>query len=207
MSYTKTNWQTGDVIDAEKLNKMEQGIEDANGILNGDTVTSATDTDTVFINQNSILKKITLSNLVTYIKNKIGSLKNPYALTFTGAVTETYDGSAAKTINIPSGSGETTVIDNTIPRVEKTSTDTEASIEANTLYVWPEMTSLSITLTEPSDTSIVNEYHFIFTSGATATTLSLPDTLKLDAYTIDANKVYEVSILENICYVRGVSNA
>ena len=206
MSYTKTNWQTGDVIDAEKLNKMEQGIEDANGILNGDTVTSATDTDTVFINQSNLLKKITLSNLVTYIKNKIGSLKNPNALTFTGAVTETYDGSAAKTINIPSGSN-TTVIDNTIPRVEKTSTDTEASIEANTLYVWPEMTSLSITLTAPEDTSIVNEYHFIFTSGATATTLSLPDTLKVDAYTIDANKVYEVSILENICYVRGVSNA
>lgn len=30
------------------------------------------------------------------------SLKNPYAITFTGAVTGTYDGSAAKTVNIPS---------------------------------------------------------------------------------------------------------
>lgn len=29
MAYTKTNWQTDDVITAEKLNKMEQGIEDA----------------------------------------------------------------------------------------------------------------------------------------------------------------------------------
>lgn len=38
------------------------------------------------------------------------ALKNPYALTFTGAVTGTYDGSAAKTINIPtSGGGLTTV--------------------------------------------------------------------------------------------------
>lgn len=29
MSYTKTNWQTGDVITAEKLNKIEDAIEEA----------------------------------------------------------------------------------------------------------------------------------------------------------------------------------
>ena len=29
MSYTKTNWQTGDVITAEKLNKLENGVEAA----------------------------------------------------------------------------------------------------------------------------------------------------------------------------------
>lgn len=31
MTYTKTNWQTGDVITAEKLNKLENGVEDASG--------------------------------------------------------------------------------------------------------------------------------------------------------------------------------
>ena len=36
------------------------------------------------------------------LKNK---LPNPYPLTFTGAVNETYDGSSAKTIEIPSGGG------------------------------------------------------------------------------------------------------
>ena len=30
MSYTPTEWQTGDTITAEKLNKMEDGIENAN---------------------------------------------------------------------------------------------------------------------------------------------------------------------------------
>lgn len=30
MSYTPTNWQTGDTITAEKLNNMEQDIENAN---------------------------------------------------------------------------------------------------------------------------------------------------------------------------------
>lgn len=29
MAYTKTNWKDGDVISAEKMNKIEQGIEDA----------------------------------------------------------------------------------------------------------------------------------------------------------------------------------
>ena len=33
------------------------------------------------------------------------TLPNPYPLTFTGAVSETYDGSSAKTITIPSGGG------------------------------------------------------------------------------------------------------
>ena len=94
-----------------------------------------------------------------------------------------------------------------ISRVEKTSDDTTVSLDPNTLYVFPEMTSLSISLNAPEDTSIVNEYHFIFESGATATTFSLPSNLKVDAYSIDANKIYEVSILESICYVRGVASA
>ena len=29
MAYTKTNWKDGDIISAEKMNKIEQGIEDA----------------------------------------------------------------------------------------------------------------------------------------------------------------------------------
>lgn len=33
MAYVKTTWQTGDVITAEKLNHVEGGIEDAQGLL------------------------------------------------------------------------------------------------------------------------------------------------------------------------------
>lgn len=33
MSYTPTNWQTGDTVTAEKLNKMEGGIEAANDVF------------------------------------------------------------------------------------------------------------------------------------------------------------------------------
>lgn len=33
MAYTKNNWQTGDVITAEKLNHMEDGIANSGGLL------------------------------------------------------------------------------------------------------------------------------------------------------------------------------
>ena len=41
-----------------------------------------------------------------YIKNKPSALPNPNALIFTGAITDTYDGSESKTINIPVVTGE-----------------------------------------------------------------------------------------------------
>jgi len=42
------------------------------------------------------------NNIVETYARKDGSLKNPNALTFTGAASGTYDGSVAKTVNIPS---------------------------------------------------------------------------------------------------------
>lgn len=35
MSYTPTNWETGDTITAEKLNKLEQGVANAGGSTGG----------------------------------------------------------------------------------------------------------------------------------------------------------------------------
>ncbi len=90
------------------------------------------------------------------------------------------------------------------PRQEMPSSDTTVTLEPNKLYVFPEMASLTVTLGTPSDTNVANEYHFFFTSGATATTLTLNDVLS-DAYSIEANMKYEVSILEGIAYIKGVS--
>ncbi len=35
MSYTPTNWKTGDVVTSAKLNKLEQGVADAGGGSSG----------------------------------------------------------------------------------------------------------------------------------------------------------------------------
>lgn len=113
-------------------------------------------------------------------------LPNPQKLTFAGAVTAEYDGSGAVTVTIP---------DSRTIRIEKS--DASATLEPGKLYVFPEMASLSITLAEPTDTAVASEYHFVFQSGATATTLSLPDTIKLPSgFTVEASKIYEISILE-----------
>lgn len=87
-------------------------------------------------------------------------------------------------------------------RVEKTASDTTVELEPNKLYVFPEMASLTYTLATPSDTSIANEYHFIFQSGSTATQLVNPEGVKVpDNMSIESNKVYEISILEgNLAY-------
>ncbi len=120
-------------------------------------------------------------------------LPNPQKLTFAGAVTAEYDGSGAVTVTIPESSGGS---GGTV-RIEKLSTDTAVELEPNKLYVFPEMTELSVTLAAPSDTSIVSEYHFVFQSGATATTLTIPDAIKIPSgFSVDVNKIYEISILE-----------
>lgn len=121
-------------------------------------------------------------------------LPNPHKLTFAGAVTAEYDGSGAVTVTIPEASGGSS---GTV-RVEKGSTDTTVELEPNKLYIFPEMASLTYTLAEPADASVANEYHFVFKSGSTATELVHPSTVNIGSFTVDANKIYEVSILEGL---------
>ena len=91
-----------------------------------------------------------------------------------------------------------------VSRQEMQNTDAVVTLQPNILYVFPEMSSLTVTLGTPIDTNVANEYHFFFASGATATTLTLNDVLS-DAYSIEANMKYEVSILENVAYIKGVT--
>ena len=91
-----------------------------------------------------------------------------------------------------------------VSRQEMQNTDTVVTLQPNILYVFPEMSSLTVTLAEPDNSNVANEYHFFFTSGSTATTLTLNDVMS-DAYSIEANMKYEVSVLENVAYIKGVS--
>lgn len=121
-------------------------------------------------------------------------LPNPHKLTFAGAVTAEYDGSGAVTVTIPEASGGSS----STVRVEKGSTDTTVELEPNKLYIFPEMASLTYTLAEPADASVANEYHFVFKSGSTATELVHPTGVNIGSFTVESNKIYEVSILEGL---------
>lgn len=113
------------------------------------------------------------------------TLPNPQALTITYVGrTHTYDGSEALAITIETGG---------IERIEKLDTDTTVTLEPNKLYIFPEMTSLTYTIGEGT-----GEVHFIFKSGATATRVVHPSNVNIGSFTVESNKVYEVSILEGL---------
>ena len=74
------------------------------------------------------------------------------------------------------------------------------------LHRWGEVASLTLTLGAETP-GVVNEYMFQFTSGATATQLSLPETVKWTSTPeIAANTVYQVSIVDNLAVMGGWSN-
>lgn len=137
-------------------------------------------------NQESKVKNLKINNLSKYVENKFPKkLLNPQALTIKyGNKTHTYDGSEAIAITIETGG---------IERIEKLSTDTTVTLEPNKLYVFPEMTSLTYAIGEGT-----GEVHFIFRSGATATRVVHPTGVNIGSFSVDANKVYEVSILEGL---------
>ena len=113
------------------------------------------------------------------------NLPNPQSLTITyGNQTHTYDGSEAVAITIETGG---------IERIEKLSTDSTVTLEPNKLYVFPEMESLTYTIGEGT-----GEVHFIFKSGATATRVVHPSNVNIGSFTVESNKVYEMSILEGL---------
>lgn len=60
-----------------------------------------------------------------------------------------------------------------------------------------EITSLTITLTPPEDGELAH-YHFDFISGATAPTLTMPNSVTMpDSFSVEATKRYEVDVLNN----------
>lgn len=112
------------------------------------------------------------------------NLPNPQSLTITyGGKEYTYDGSEAIAITIETGG---------IERVEKLDTDTAVTLEPNKLYVFPEMESLAYTIEG------TGEVHFFFRSGTTATRVVHPAGVNIGNFSVDANKIYEVSVLEGL---------
>jgi hypothetical protein len=64
---------------------------------------------------------------------------------------------------------------------------------ANTIYSCGTLTSLTIT-----DPPATGSYSIVFTSGATATSTTIPSTiLGLESFAAEANTLYEINVLDN----------
>jgi hypothetical protein len=73
-----------------------------------------------------------------------------------------------------------------------------ATLEPNTYYSFGEVATLTVNFAE-GDSAKYEEYMFNFTSGETPTVLTLPSSVQwANELTIEANKRYEVSIVDNI---------
>lgn len=119
-------------------------------------------------------------------------------------------GTNIKTINGESviGSGDIT-ISSAYPEVNHGTGDTTFTLTPNTFHVWDKVTSLTLNL--GSETSgVMNEYLFQFKSGTTATSLTLPNSIKWvngSVPTIKPKMIYQVNILNGLANVLEFSSA
>ena len=119
-----------------------------------------------------------------------------------------------KTINGESvlGSGDITIGGGTsssaYPEVNHGTGDTTFTLTPNTFHVWDEVTSLTLNFGS-GISGVANEYLFQFTSGPTATSLTLPDDIKWandNVPTINRNMIYQVSVLRGLASVLEFNN-
>lgn len=183
------------IVCAKKADSSGNLVNEWNTTLAEGTVLEGLEaTDEVVERNPDIIEQILarLDNVTEIPQEKVTEAVSEYmkenpqqALTITyDGQTHTYDGSEAIAITIETGG---------IERIEKLSTDTTVTLDPNKLYVFPEIESPTYTIGEGT-----GEIHFIFKSGATATRVVHPVGVNIGSFTVDANKIYEVSILEGL---------
>lgn len=131
---------------------------------------------------NALVTKEVLDATSQLIMDEIPSeLKNPYALTFTGAASGTYDGSSAVTINIPTGGGSSVTVDSALSatsenpvqnKVIKSALDGKLSLSGGTLtgnltgkYItgsWLKTTDASELSTTPTKIPVLDSEGWIY---------------------------------------------
>lgn len=123
----------------------------------------------------------------------IGSISG--GITPTGTINITSNG----TVDVTQyASASVAVAGGSMDKVTVSGTTVTQELTENKFYVFGEVSSLTITLATPANANIVNEYHFRFTSGSTATVLTLPNTVNMPSgFSVEASKVYEISIIDN----------
>ena len=88
-------------------------------------------------------------------------------------------------------------------RIEVSGNTPSQALEPNKLYIFTgTLTSLTLTLSSPTDTDIENEYHLFFETDSNGCSVTWPTTIvewrDATAPTIQGGKHYEISIEEGL---------
>lgn len=156
------------------------------------------------------------SSTSTSLAATASAVKSAYDLA-NGKQDKLVSGTNIKTINGQSllGSGDITVQgggssgsgSSAYVEVNHGTSDRTFTLTPNTFHVWDEMTALNLTLGDET-TGVANEYLLQFTSPASPTTLTLPNDIKFsEDLVIEANKIYQISILKGLGSVLSWDNA
>lgn len=86
---------------------------------------------------------------------------------------------------------------------EENVTATTYELKPNVQAVWGEVAELNLTLGAPKP-GVVNIYPFWFTSGATATRVTLPSNIILDGFVTKPNMKYMCQIEQNVLFYREI---
>lgn len=205
--YVRYSYSPSNIVAAVTFSMNDLNVERT--LNRGPIFTIYRTTDSIFLkgkyDENHILEVATIVNKLPdyFIPSNIARTSE-----LSGKQDTLVSGTNIKTINGQSllGSGDITISggsssgSSAYTEVSHGTSDTTFTLTPNTFHVWDEVSSLTLTLgTETS--GVANEYIFQFTSGSTATTLSLPDDIKWtggETPTIEANKIYQISILKGL---------
>lgn len=196
-------------IDTSTLAK-EQTLTDGIGAIRGDIANISIDTSTLAQRTDvkdgndtaiSVAKEIrsevgtgsdtaaesgTLFAILKWVKDKVKGIFNLIGSPATGQPSTLFAAIAA-------GGGGSEFYHN--PATEMSSAT--ATLDPNIMYVWDEVSALTITLNTPTDTSIVNEYMLCFYSGSTPTTLTFTNNNVQVVGNIAAESIINVSVVYN----------
>ena len=172
----------------------------ASDLANGVIPTVPTISTDISSDASSDTKTVSPKAVKTFVEGK-GYTTN------TGTVTGVTVGTTAYTptsgvVTIPAYP-DTSGLAPKIPIANHGTSDTTFTLTPNVFHVWGQVSSLTLTLDTASATYL-DEFMFQFESGSTATTLSLPSSVKIIG-TVEANKTYQCSIVNNIAVLGGVS--
>ena len=193
VAYVKSNKSLIDAITTSKIN-VSDIIDNLTTNVSNKPLSAAQG-----VKLKALIDAIVVPSKTSDLQNDSNFIQSPA----TATVGQVLEVEAVDEIGNPT-SWKTVTLEDGIANVEMTAEDTDVVLEPMPkAYIFPEMASLTVSLTEGKETEM---YHFLFVSDETATTLTLNGiTVATDSASVEASKTYEVDIWNQIAIVRAVA--